>query len=125
MENILIHILGAENHNFLSAITQRFIIYHELEHLTMYVVTVTDMNETYIVPGDNSNTDIDLGYEKKFHNGLSDYDNKSIYVPSVSTLSEESAISMNTDEDAVDYITKNSPPCGRSHVCAQGAAAST
>ena len=125
MENTLIHILGAENRNFLSAITQSFIIYRELDHFTMCVVTVTDMNETYIVPGDNSNTDTDLGYEKKFHNGLSDYDNKSIYVPIVSTLSEESVISMNTDEDAVDYITKNPPPYGRSHVCAQGTAGST
>ena len=25
------------------------------------------------VPGDNSDTDIDLGYENNFHNGLSDY----------------------------------------------------
>ena len=47
MENTLIHILCTQTHNFLSAITQIFITYHELEHLKMYLDTVTDMNETH------------------------------------------------------------------------------
>ena len=46
IENTLIHILNTENHNFLSAINQSFIIYHELEHLKMCLHTVIDMNET-------------------------------------------------------------------------------
>ena len=117
MENTLIHILGTENQNFLSAIIQSFIIYHELEHLRMCLDTISDMNETHTVPGHNSDTDIDLGYEKNFHSGFNDYNNKSMYIPIASTLSEESAISMITDEDAVDYIPKNPQPCGRSHGC--------
>ena len=38
-------------------------------------------------------------------------------------MSEESAIPMIADEDAVDHIPKNLPQCDRSHGCAQGAAA--
>ena len=93
----------------------------------MYLDTVTDTNETLkIVPGDNSDADIDLRYEKTFHNGLSDYDdNESLHIPIVPTLSEESATPMIPDEDAVDHIPKIHPPCGRSHVCAHGAAAHT
>ena len=91
----------------------------------MRLDTVTDMNETHTLPDDNCDADIDLGYEKNFHNRLSDYDNKSMYKPIVSTLSDKSAISIITDGDAVDYISKNHPPCGRSHVCAQDAAACT
>ena len=113
IKNALIYILGTENHNFLSTITQGFIIYHELEHLKMCLDTVTDMNETLnTVPGDNSDADIDVRYEKKFHNGLSDYDNESLYIPIAPTLSEESAISITADEDAVDRIPKNPTPCG-------------
>ena len=41
------------------------------------------------------------------------------------TLSEESAIPMIADEDAVDHIPKNPPQCDRSHGCAHGAAART
>ena len=52
------------------------------------------MNEAHRVPGDNFDTDIDLGSEKNFLNGLSDYDNKSMYIPIATTLFEESAISM-------------------------------
>ena len=38
-----------------------------------------DTNETLkTVPGNNSDTDIDLGYEKNFYNGLSHYDNESL-----------------------------------------------
>ena len=47
------------------------------------------MNETLnIVTGDISDSDIDLGYETNFHNGLSDYDNENLYIPIVLTLSE-------------------------------------
>ena len=85
-ENTLIHILGTSSHNCLSAIAQIFIIYHELEHL--YLDTVTDMNETLnIVPGDNSDADVDLGFEKNIHNELSDYE--ILHIPIDLILSEE------------------------------------
>ena len=112
MENTLIHMLGRKNNNFLPAITQSCIIYHEL--------SATDMNETLnTVPDDNVHTD------KKIYNELSDCCNESLYIPIAPTLFEESAIPMIADEDAVDHIPKNPPPCGRSHVCAHGAAANT
>ena len=45
----------------------------------MNLDTVIDMNETLnIVTCDNSDAGIDLGYEKNFQNGLSDYDNESL-----------------------------------------------
>ena len=101
-------------------------MYHELEYLKICLDTVTDMNETLnTVPGDNSDTDIDLGYEKNFHSELSDYDNESLYIPIVWTLSEESSSPMLGDKDGVDYIPKNPQPCGRSHVCVHSAAAHT
>ena len=53
-----------------------------------------------------------------------DYDNESLYIPIAPTLSEESAIPMIADEDAVDHIPKNPPQCDRSHGCAHGAAGS-
>ena len=38
-------------------------IYRELEHLKMCLDTATDMNEIFnIVPGDNSDDDIDLEF---------------------------------------------------------------
>ena len=83
------------------------------------------MKQCNIVTGDNPDSVIALGYEKYFHNGLSDYDNESLYIPIVPTLSEESAIPMIADEDAVDHIPKNPPQCDRSHGCAHGAAART
>ena len=43
----------------------------------------------------------------------------------VPTLSEESAIPMIADKKAVNHIPKIYPPCGKSHVCAHGAAAHT
>ena len=46
---------------------------------------------------------------------FSDYDNESLYIPIVPTLSEESAIPMIADEDVVDHILKNSLQCDRSH----------
>ena len=92
----------------------------------MYLDIVTDMNEALnIVTSDNSDAVIDLGYEKNFHNWLSDYDNKSLYVPIVPTLSEDSAIHMIGDEDAVDHIPKNPPHCDRSRGCSHDAAART
>ena len=71
---------------------------------------VTDMNEKLnIVTADNSNAVIDLGYEKRFHNGLSDHDNESLYIYIAPALSEESAVPMIADEDAVEHILKNIP----------------
>ena len=49
----------------------------------MCLDTVTDMNKTPTVPGDISDTNIDLGYVKNFHNVLIDYDNKNMYIPIV------------------------------------------
>ena len=66
-----------------------------------------------------------LGYEKNFHNGLSDYDNESLYVLIVPTLSEESAIFVIDDEDTVDLISKNVTQCDRSHGFAHGVATCT
>ena len=77
------------------------------------------------VSGDNSDADIDLGYEKQFHNGLNGYNNESLYIPIVPTLSEESAVSMIADEYALDHIPINSTICGKSHACAHSAAART
>ena len=42
---------------------------------------------------------------------------RACYIPIVPTLSEESAIPMITDEDAVDHITKTHAPCSRGHFC--------
>ena len=82
---------------------------------------VTDMNETLnIVTTDSSVAVIDLGCEKSFHNGLSDYDNESLYIPIAPTLSEESVILMIADEDAVEHILKNLLQCDRSHGYAHG-----
>ena len=84
------------------------------------------MNKTInTVPSNNSGADIELKYEKNFHNRLNDYDNESMYIPNVLTLSEESAIPMIADKDAVDHFPKNIQPCGRSHGCGQGAATHT
>ena len=89
----------------------------------MCLDTVTDMNETLnTVTDDNSDAVIDLGYEKNFLNGLSDYDNEGRYIHIAPTLSEESVIPMIADEDAVDNIPKNPPQCDRSHGFAHGAA---
>ena len=90
------------------------------------IKTLAYLNEIlYFVTGDNSDAVIDLGYEKNFHNGVSDYDNESLYIPIVPTLSEEYAIPMIADEGAVDHIPKNSRQCDRSHRCAHGATACT
>ena len=70
------------------------------------------MNEIFnIVTGDNSDAVVDLGYEKNFHNWLSDYDNESLFISIVPTLSEEFAIPMIADDGAVDHIPKNSSQC--------------
>ena len=78
-----------------------------------------------IVTCDNSDAVIDLGYEKNFHIGLRDYDNGSLYIRIVTTLSEESAILMIADEDAFDHSPKNPTHCDRSHYCAHGPATCT
>ena len=76
----------------------------------MCLDTVTEMNKKLnIVTADNSNAVIDLGYEKRFDNGLSDHDNESLYIHIVPTLSEKSAVPMIADEDAVEHILKNIP----------------
>ena len=49
----------------------------------------------------------------------------SLYISIVPPLSEEPAIPMIADEDAVDHISKNTPKCDRRHGCAHGAAART
>ena len=64
-------------------------------------------------------------YEKNFHNGLSDYDNESLHIPIVPTLSEKSAVPMIADEDAVDDVPKDPPQWDRSHGCAHDTAART
>ena len=74
---------------------------------------------------DNFHANIDLGYDKTFYNELSDCDNENLFIPIVPTLRKESVIPIIADEDVVDHIPKNPPPCGRSHVCAHGAAART
>ena len=92
----------------------------------MCLDTVTDMNETLnIVTGDNFDAVIDLGYEKSFHNGLSDYNNESLYIPIVPTLAGEYAITMIADAYAADHILKSPRQCDRSHGCTHGAAART
>ena len=48
-------------------------------------------------------------YEKRFHNGLSDYDNEGLYIPIVSAFSEGSAIPMIADEGAVENVLKKNP----------------
>ena len=58
-------------------------------------------------------------------NGLSDYDNESLYILIAPTLFEQSAIPMIADEDAVDHIAKNHPQCDRNHGCPQVATART
>ena len=60
------------------------------------------------------------GYQKIFHNELSDYDNESLYIPIAPILSEEFGIPMMADEDAVDHIPKTIPQCDKSHGCDQG-----
>ena len=90
----------------------------------MCLGVVTDMNETLnTVRGDSSDAAIDLGYEKNFHIGLSDYE--SFYIPIAPTLSGESATAMIADEEAVDHIYKNHPKCDINHGCVHGAAART
>ena len=102
MKNTLIHILDTKNHNFLSAVTQSYVVSHNLEHLK----TATGMNETLnTVPGDNYVANIDLGYEKNFYK-LRNCDNESLYIPIVPNLTEESYIPTIADKDAVDHIPK-------------------
>ena len=92
----------------------------------MCLDTLTYMNKTFnAVTSDNSGAVIDLGYEKCFHNGLSDYDNESLYIPIAPTLSGESANPMIADEDAVNHIPKSFPQCDRGHGCAHGTVART
>ena len=92
----------------------------------MCLGTVTDMNETLnIVTADNSDAVTDLGYEKNFHDGLSDYDNESLYISIFPTLYEEFDITIIANEDAIDHILKNPQQCDRSHGCAHGDAAYT
>ena len=90
------------------------------------IKTLAYLNEIlYFVTGDNSDAVIDLGYEKNFQNRITAYDNESLYIPIVLTLSEESANPMIADEDVVDHILKKTPKCDIIHDCAHGVAART
>ena len=92
----------------------------------MCLDTVTYMNETLnTVASDNYDAVIDLEYDKNFHNGLSDYDNESQYIPIAPTIFEEYATPMISDEDAVNHIPRNPPQCDRGHGCAHGTVART
>ena len=83
----------------------------------MYLDTTTYIYETLnTVPDDIFDADIDLGYEKNFYE-LRKCDNESLYIPIVPTLIEESAIPIIVDEKPLW--------CGRSDICAHGAAAHT
>ena len=74
----------------------------------MCLDTATDRNDTrHTVPGDKFDADINLGYEKIVYNELADCNNKNLYIPIAPILSDESAIPMIADEDAVDHIPKN------------------
>ena len=53
---------------------------------------------------------------KNFYNELSDCDNESLYMSSVPTFSEKSAIPAIVDENVVDHFPKSPSPRGRSHV---------
>ena len=91
----------------------------------MCLDTATDLNETLsTVPDDNSDAGIYSGCENNFYE-ISNCDNESLYIPIVPILTEQSAIPMIVDKDAVDHIPKNPLPCGRNHVCAHGAATHT
>ena len=78
----------------------------------MCLDTAIDMNETpNTVPGENSDADFDLGYEKNFYE-LRNCDNESLDIPIVPILTEESVLPIIVDEDAVDHIPKKlKKPC--------------
>ena len=57
-----------------------------------------------------------------FYNEFSDCNNKSLYIPSVTTLSEKSSIRIIADKNVVDHVPKNAFSHGRSHICTYGAA---
>lgn len=85
---------------------------------------MTEILDTLL--GYNSDTDIDLGgHEKNFYNELSDCDNESLYMSSVPTFSEKSAIPAIVDENVVDHFPKSPSPRGRSHVWTDGGTART
>lgn len=57
-----------------------------------------------------------------FYNELSDCNNKSLYIPSVTTLFEKSSIRIIADKYVVDHVPKNPLSRSRSHICTYGAA---
>lgn len=85
------------------------------------------MNEIFeTLVGDDSDTDANLGgYKKIFHSEFNDRDDDSLYIPTVTTLSEKSAILLNADENIVDRVTKNPSPHCISRFSTHGAAPCT
>ena len=83
-------------------------MYHDLEHLKMCLYTATDRNETLsTVPVDNSDADINLGYDKNYFE-LKNCDNGAfLYL----LFPVQIKNSITVDEDAVDHIPKKIPPC--------------
>ena len=113
--------------SFYQLLLTGYIVYQELQYFEICPDTAIGMTEILdTLLGYNSDTDIDLGgHEKNFHNGLSDCDNESLYMSTVPTLSEKSAIHAIVDENVVDHFPKSSSPRGRSHVCTDGGTART
>ena len=113
--------------SFYQLLLTGYIVYQELQYFEICLDTATGMTEILdTLLGYNSDTDIDLGgHEKNFYNELSDCDNESLYMSSVPTLSEKSAIHAIVHENVVDHFPKRPSPRGRSHVCSDGGTART
>ena len=90
----------------------------------MWLDTAIDMNERLdTLLSDDSDAGIDVDrYKKKSYDELSDCYNENLYIPSVPTLSQQSAIRMIADENVIDYDPKNFLSHDRSHFCTHGAA---
>ena len=83
-------------------------MYYDLEHLKMCLYTAIDRNETLsTVPGDNSDADINLGYDKNYFELINCDNGAFLYL--LFPLQMKNSIIV--DEDAVDHIPKKIPPC--------------
>ena len=113
--------------SFYQLLLTGYIVYQELQYFEICLDTAIGMTEILdTLLGYNSDTDIDLGgHEKNFHNELSDCDNESLYMSTVPTLSEKSAIHAIVDENVVDHFPKSPSARGRSHVWTDGGTART